>query len=393
MKSLLPTLVNAASVLAVQVFALVTLAPASFGLFSIQYLLFALGSSLSLSLISEAWLRADLRGGGRTEWAEYSSAVVYLALATGSVTLVVSLLVPDLRPVAGLGALAVAAAIYRGAARYYSVRIGQSRGVLVGDFVGLAAALALWVPLFASGNRELWMMTMVWAVASLGSAVLSKPPRILAPSMLRVWRRNHSQEIRQLLRDSLLMDAGAIGTPYLLLPMLGLNDFGIYRAISNVAAPVRLVLNPLRPQLALASLSSQRTWRRICVVVSISLLFGAGAYYGLLAVGFLGLALGSLTEIVVFALPAAVFVSASFWGQYYMIVARGRLEARRLLAGRLAQTVMVIIFPVVGVITAGLSGAIWGYAIATVLWAFMWLVLIVNGRQAASANDSDSTEF
>lgn len=65
-----------------------------------------------------------------------------------------------------------------------------------------------------------------------------------------------------------------------------------------------------------------------------------------------------------------------------MIVVRGRLESRLLLAGRLAQTVIVTIFPVVGVITAGLPGAIWGYAIATVLWALMWLILIINGRQA-----------
>ena len=121
MRSLLPTLANAASVLAVQVFALVTLAPAALGLFSIQYLLFALGSSLSLSLISEAWLRADLRGGGRAEWAEYSSAAVYLSVAAGGVTFLASLLAEELRPVAALGGLAVAAATYRGSARYYSV--------------------------------------------------------------------------------------------------------------------------------------------------------------------------------------------------------------------------------------------------------------------------------
>lgn len=378
---MLPVLTNAASILAIQLFALVTLVPTDFGSFSIQYLLFAFAASLSLSLISEAWIRADLRGGGRAGWDEYSSATVYFALAAGGVTLVASLLVDELRPVAALGAVAVAAATYRGAARYYSVRMREPRGVFVGDLAGLLVAVALWVPLFASGNRALWMMTLVWAAASLLSAALSKPPRMLPPSTLRVWRRNHASEIRPLLRDSLLMDAGAIGTPYLLAPVLGLNDFGIYRAISNVAAPVRLVLNPLRPQLASAPLASQRSWRRIFAVGAISLGFGGGAYFALIMVGSFGLKLGSLTDIVTFAVPAAIFVAASFLGQYYMIVARGRLEERRLLAGRLFQTVIVIIFPVAGVLTAGLPGAIWGYASATAIWALMWLFLIIGGRQ------------
>ena len=386
MKSLLPTLANAASVLAVQVFALVTLAPAAFGLFSIQYLLFALGSSLSLSLISEAWLRADLHGGGRADWRAYSSATVYLAGAAGLVTLVLSLVLEPLRSVAWLGAVAVTAAVYRSSARYYAVRLGEVRGILAGDLAGLALAVLVWVVLYSADMRELWMMTVVWAASAVASAALSKRPSVLAPRSLGEWRRQHATQIRPLLRDSLLMDVGSIGTPYLLAPALGLASFGIYRAISNVAAPVRLVLNPIRPQLASAPIETQRSSRRVTLVVAVSLLFGGAAYLGLLLVGILPVELGSLSEIVDFVLPASVFVSANFLGHYFYIVARSHVNDRRLLTGRIVQTLLAILVPIGGVLVGGLTGAIWGYAGCTAVSALVWMLLVLRPSRWDSLN-------
>jgi len=382
---MLPTLANAAAVLAVQVFALVTLAPTDFGLFSIQYLLFALGSSLSLSLISEAWLRADLRGGGRAEWRDYSSASLYLAGAAGLVTIVLSLLVEPLRPVAWLGGVAVAAAVYRSAARYYSVRMGQTRGILAGDIAGLVLAVLVWVVLFSAGVRELWMMTLVWAASALAAAVLSKRPSLLKPGSLAVWGRRHGPQIRPLLRDSLLMDAGSIGTPYLLAPALGLASFGIYRAISNVAAPVRLVLNPIRPQLASAPIGTQRSVKRVTLVAAGSVLFGGAAYLGLLLVGVIPVNLGSLSQIVDFAIPAAVFVTANFLGHYFYIVARSHVTGARLLTGRIVQTGLAIVVPIGGMLVAGLTGAIWGYAGCTAVSALVWMALVLRPSRGDSS--------
>ncbi|WP_146070691.1 hypothetical protein [Cryobacterium sp. M91] len=382
MKSSLPTLANAASVLAVQLFALVTLAPANFGLFSVQYLLFAFGSSLSLSLISEAWLRADLQGRGRAEWRAYSSVTLYLSGAAGAVTLGLSLLIEPLRSVAWLGAVAVAAAVYRSSARYYSVRMGERRGVISGDLAGLGVASLVWVVLFSAGLRDLWIMTAVWAASAVAAAALSKRPKILRPQSLGEWRRGHAQQIRPLLRDSLLMDAGSIGTPYLLAPVLGLAGFGVYRAISNVAAPVRLVLNPIRPQLASAAIETQRSGKRVGIVVAASVIFGGAAYLGVLLVGMLPVSLGSLSEIVTFAVPAAVFVSASFLGHYFYIVARSHLSGRRLLAGRIIQTGLAIIVPIAGVLLGGLSGAIWGYAGCTAFSALVWMALVLRPSRA-----------
>ena len=385
MKSLLGTATNAAYVLVVQVLALVTLAPADFGSFSIQYLLFAFASSLSLSLISEAWLRVDLKGGGRGDWAEYSSATLYLSLAAGVATVVISLLVEPLRPIAWIGAVAVATSTYRASARYYAVRMQEHRNILSGDAVGLVVSLAVWGAGLATGNHGLVMMTLAWAAGALASALLSKWPRLRAPRSLGEWGRKHSAQIRPLLRDSLLMDAGSIGTPYLLAPVLGLANFGVYRAISNVAAPVRLVLNPIRPQLAAAPIHRQRSAGRVSAVVAASVLFGVAAWVVLLLVGVLDLQLGSLTEIVVFAVPAAVFVAANFLGHYFYIVARAHLDGRQLLVGRVAQTLLAIVVPIVGVILWGLPGAIWGYAGCTAASSLVWLGLIVRPARGSAA--------
>src|SRR3546814_2459591 len=58
----------------------------------------------------------------------------------------------------------------------------------------------------------------------------------------------------------------------------GIANFGIYRAVSNVAAPVRLVLDPLRPVLSGASLTTLRSPRGIWIPIGISVAFGGAAY-------------------------------------------------------------------------------------------------------------------
>lgn len=382
MKSLFAVAANAGYVLAIQLLALVTLSPAEFGTFSIQYLIYAFGSSLAFSLISEAWIRSDLREGIRSPWKEYSSASMYLALALGLVTLVISLAFPPLRPIAFAGAFAVAASVYRGAARYYSLRMGEPRGVLPGDVTGLLGTLATWAIFMAFGFRELWVMVLVWAIGSLASALASKKPALGHPRIVVSWWRDHRQNIRPLLRDSLLMDAGAIGTPYLLAPVLGLAQFGIYRAISNVAAPVRLILNPIRPQLAAAPLAKQRSARRAGTVILASVILGGAAYACLLIIGVIDIDLGSLSEIVAFAIPAAVFVTANFLGHYFYIVARAHLESRPLLIGRIVQTALAIVVPIAGALTLGLPGAIWGYSICTAVSAVVWAFLVLRSGKS-----------
>ncbi|QYH34847.1 hypothetical protein [Salinibacterium sp. M195] len=369
---------NAAYVLAVQLLGLVTLSPADFGSFSIQYLAYAFGASLSLSIISEAFLRSEIRDNVLVHWRDYSSVTVYLALAMGLVTFALSWAFEPLRAVSVIGAIAVTASVYRGSARYFSLRRGEFRGVLPGDVAGLAVSISVWAFYFLGGSRDLSMMSTAWASGAVASAVLSKWPRLLEPRSIARWCKQHAVHIRPLLKDSLLMDAGAIGTPYLLAPVLGLAQFGIYRAVSNVAAPVRLALNPIRPQIAAAPIAGQRSMRRVATVVAVSILFGGGAFGGLAVVGVLDVYLGSLTDLVPFAIPTAVFVTANFMGHYFYIVARAHLSGSRLFAGRIIQTVLAVVVPLSGALLGGLTGAVWGFAAGTLLSSLSWMVLIIR---------------
>lgn len=380
--------VNALFTLAIQLVALVSLSPVLFGAFSIQYLFFALSLSVALSFVSEPWLRVELRSGAETDWRLYSSVVFYYAVVAGLGVLVLSLIVEPLRDVAVLGAVAVAASAYRACARYYSLRRGDYRGVLPGDVGGLIALVVGVVILIVLNTGGLVPVVGVWALGALVSAVLSRPPKLGPPSVLAVWTRKHRSEIGILLRDSLLMDLGAIGTPYALAPLMGLADFGIYRAVSNIAAPVRLVLTPLRVQIAARPVAFHRATRMIVVVVGASLLFGVAAYAALLILGALGFELGALAGLVPYALPAALFVGAGFAGNYFYIVARSTATGRRLMVGRIIQTVLAVGMPVAGILLFGLLGAIWAVSLSSAASAVAWGILALR-RGSGAAPDAD----
>lgn len=383
--------VNALFTLAVQLVALIALSPAQFGAFSIQYLFFALSLSVALSFVSEPWLRVELRSGGGSDWRLYSSVSFYFALVAGLGALVLSLIVPPLRDVAVLGAIAVAASAYRASARYYSLRRGDYRGVLPGDIGGLAGYAVGVVVLLILGASGLVPVIAAWALGALASALLSRLPKLGPPSLLRVWVHEHRSDITLLLRDSLFMDLGAIGAPYLLAPAMGLADFGIYRAVSNIAAPVRLVLGPIRPRIAARPLAAHRRPRAVVLVVGVSVLFGVAAFAALLVLDAVGFELGALAGLLPYALPAAIFVGSGFAGNYFYVVARATASGRRLLIGRAVQTVLAVGLPLGGMLAFGLEGAIWGVSLSSAISAVVWTVLALRGVPGRSG-EADLSE-
>lgn len=377
------TAVNAMYTLAIQLIALLSLTPTLFGVFSIQYLFLALSLSVALSVVSEPWLRVEMRSSELTTWRRYSSTATYFALSCGLCALVISLVIPQLREVSALGAVAVASSTYRACARFYSVRRDDPRGVLPGDLAGLVVTVISWTVCVAVGYTGLMAVVGTWALGSLASALLSRLPTVGSPTLISTWFRQHRPDIGLLLRDSLLMDAGAIGTPYALAPVLGLTDFGIYRAVSNIAAPIRLVLNPLRPHIASRRTGAHRSPRTIGLVVGGSLIFGAAAYAALLVLGALGMEVGTLTELVPFATPAAVFVGSGFAGHYFYIVARAIASGRQLMVGRIVQTVLAIGFPLTGALGFGLVGSIWGVSLASAISATAWSILALRASRSS----------
>ena len=375
------TLTNAAFVLSVQLIGLVALAPADFGLFSLQYLVFALASSVCLSVICEPWLRTDIHDAERSPWRDYSSILLYLSFAAGGVAGALSIVLPGLPVTAIPAAIAVAASVYRAGARYHQVRSLEWTRALISDVTGLVVTFGLWAVLFAVNVHGLLGLTIAWAVGACASAAISRPPVLQRPSSISTWIATHRRHIWPLLKDSTLMDLGSIGTPFVVAPLLGIADFGVYRAVSNVAAPVRLVLNPIRPTLAGIPLMTHRSRSHVLGSAAASIGFGVAAYLALIVVGALHINLGSLSAVVTYAVPTAIFVSANFIGHYYYIIARTHMHGSSLLTGRIIQTAVAVVLPIAGALAYALPGAIWSYAIATCISSLTWAILVTRSRR------------
>jgi hypothetical protein len=362
------------------VLAVLLLAPVQYGLFSIVYLIFAFGVSLQYSIVSEAWARTRHANLGESSWASYSGALIALSAFVALGAAVPSLVIPELQSAAPFLISAVFFALYRNGARYYSVSVGAIRRVVIADWVG---TLAFAVSLAAGWSlADVPKIAFSWLSSVLLSSVLLKVPSIQRGSGLLSWVRSHRASIRPLLSDSLVMDLGAIGTPFLLAGLIGAGPFGTYRAVSNAALPVRLLIDPLRP--ILGSIDHRVLSGRKSV-----LLLGLGA--ATLAIGCfaaldvvipnLGFRVGTLSSLVPFAIPTSFFVVGSFLGTFFYIVCRTRATPRGILVGRSSQTILVVLAPIIGYTLYGLAGAIWGFSISSALSAMIWVAVLFQIRQ------------
>ncbi|GAB2518765.1 hypothetical protein FB385_2552 [Paramicrobacterium agarici] len=366
---------NALFVLGVQFAALITLAPSDFGLFSIQYLIAAFGNSLCMSLIAEAWIRREVSTQSRASWGQYSTVLVYLSGLMFVATLIVSLIIPALREIAVSGSAAVAASTIRTGSRYYSVRLGEKRNIIPGDVAGLLITILALGVLAVQAEIDLLQLNLAWAAGGIASVLASRP---LALGRLRIvgqWFMEHKREVPPLLRDSIITDLGGIATPLLLAPVLGLNGFGIYRAVSNAAAPVRLAITPLRPIISAAKLSSHVSLSRVAILLVTATTTGAVVAVFLWAFAFIPMELGVLSSLADFSVAAGTFVVSSLLLHYYSIVARTHFSPTKLTTGRTVQLAASAVLPLLAGIYLDLNAAIWAYALATAISAAFWVVL------------------
>lgn len=376
-KITLATVASAIITLGIQATAMIALAPEQFGYFSLLYLVAALGGSLMLSVVSEAWARSERAQTAETPLS-YASAAFYVALFIAVIAGGLALAIEPLRPFAAIGAIATFATVWRTGARFRSLHEAEWARVLIPDIAGALVAAAAGIALVTNYQASLGHAIAGWAFASVAAILGTHLYMPLHPRSIRFWCRRHRASIRPLLRDSIIMDASSIGTPYILVPILGVAGFGLYRAVSNVAAPVRLLLNPLRPALSKWPTSQFRRQSVLACVLVLSLMTGACAAATLDWLGDARFSLGTLTALAPYAVPVGIFVAANLCGHLYYLLGRTHNTARRLLTGRLVQTALSVLAPFVGALLHGVPGAIWSYVAATVVSATTWTVLALT---------------
>lgn len=367
------SLTNALFMLTVQLIALVYLSPADFGRFAFVYLFYGACLSVSHSLVIDVWVRSVPES---ISWRTYAATLGWVALGISFLSLVAGLAITQsvlLSVAVGVG---TGAGVYRNGARFYAARLLSWRYVIVPDAFGTGFLLAVFlvaIPVVGVFDAVL----IAWASSQAAAALITRQARPLPLKLLRKWFSDHWAQIRQLWLDSSLLDASVIVTPLVVSAFLSLPNFGIYRAISSSALPVRLILAPLRPNISGLSLRSFQNRR---ATVSI---FVAGAFVGTLVtlllwgVGVTGLLPESiLPRVADYAFSAGIFACGNLVSTVYYVAARSNVAFSRVRFGRYVETVVMVLGPLIGLAFAGLGGAVWGFSIGSVLVAASWAGIV-----------------
>lgn len=303
-----------------------------------------------------------------------------MSALVGVVGVGIAVAIPGLHATGWILAMAAAFALYRNGARYYSAATGSTGRVLVSDLSGIVAFAAAF--LATADATDSARVAITWLSAAVVSSATLRLAHIRVGSGLFAWIRSHRTAIRPLLLDSLLMDAGAIGTPFVLAGSMGPSRFGIYRAVSNIALPVRLLIDPLRPVLGRISPRLMFGCPAGLAIGAVTVAFSLACYFGLTAVvPLLDARLGTLSSLVPYAWACSVFIAGSLLGTIYYILCRTSSGHRDIMIGRIAQTVLVVVLPILGLVLFQLSGAIWGFAISSAISAGIWMWLAYTGTR------------
>ncbi|WP_432393934.1 hypothetical protein ACRQ5B_11460 [Pseudarthrobacter sp. L19] len=377
------SVLGAAGSAMVPISALLLFSTVDYGAFSVPYLIFALGWSMTLSAVCDTWARGRSEGTGRREWDSYSGALLTGAAAAALVTVAVTGFVLGNWMNAVAAGAGVGANIYRLGARFFHSASKGPQAVLASDTAGVAVFVLAVAATLVMHLPPLAGVLTGWALASLASALLFPLPRPGRGTGLVSWVRQRRARIVPLLGESLLMDAGSIGAPLAMAPFLGTANFGAYRSISSVAMPIQLTLDPIRPNISQMPPSVLLSRKVLAVVLGVAALMSAACFAVLgLVLPHLHFVAGALATLAHYAVACTVYVAVGFLGHFYYIVSRGILAHGSLVRGRAIQTAMHILFPFTGLFLTGLDGAIWGFVAANAAAALVWPAFLLRQHGA-----------
>lgn len=358
--------------------AFISMRPADYGQFSLIYLIFGFGTSVQYSVVAEPWARAVSTSAPSTSReSDYARALLTLSACFGASALAVALVVPELRGLSPLLVMGVALGVYRVGARYRVAAAGDYGPVAMSDGLGIVAfAVALLVSVGWS-LEPLLAVSISWAVSALSSCLVFSRPVFGAGYGLIHWIRAYRRQIGPLLADSIVMDVGAIGTPFALAALMPATQFGTYRGVSNLSLPLRIAGDSLRP--AMVSAPPRRLVGSLALpIVLVALVIGAVSAAAVYALRLVSLDLGTLSSLSSHYLACGVFMTGSTIALVYYPLCRIHAAGRDVFSGRLVQTVLVIAGPIAGFAAGGLAGAIWGFALSALVASFVWLFVAVR---------------
>jgi hypothetical protein len=360
-----------------QVLALVALPLVSYGKFSIIYLVYAWGLSLSLSLTMEPWSRAG-NPSSKTDIKGYTTSLLITSVGFGAscAGLAVFLDLGVLDAVA-CGVAPFGLLLWSGS-RYRLIHLGKISFVCFAELIALGVLVFVLVSNMRSQNfgEGSTAFFVTWASPSLVLAFASLRTMSSGLGGVSHWYLSLGRDIRVLLIDSVLMDVGAIGTPLALSPVMGAPGIAVYRAIANAGFPVRILITAVRPmlhRLPVARWSSSRLHLLLffasvflAVVIAVSVVLAQH----LLSAEVLGELTSRLWQV-------GIFCAGNFYSTVVYIGCRGMAPGKLLIRGRILHTGLVVILPCIGFLFYGVEGAIWGLVTSTLAICLLWGVTVV----------------
>jgi hypothetical protein len=376
------SLTNAVLTLALQGSALLLLTPAGYGEFSARFLIFALGLSVSYSVITDVWARSH----HEDRWGTYGGALFWFSVVVAILAVAGLLLARTGAPGSLFFGVAVALAVFRHGARYFAGYLDSWREVVIADAVGVVV-FAVSLTLTLARVEPFVAISIAWASSSLSAILVARRAGIVAPGVLGRWIGTHRREIAGLWVDTALLDIGNIGTPLVLFPLMSASAFGTYRGVSSAAVPARLILAPLRAQLGRRSHRWFRSAQTLAGSLALGVALGVSVGVAVWALGGLPLLASTiLPRLVPFAAAAGLFTVATCVSYFYYIGARSHMSLRGLRTGRIFESIAMTVGPLAGFLVAGLPGAVWGYALASVLNTAWWVLLMWRPAEEAQAD-------
>ncbi len=364
---------NSAAVLSPPLVTLLTVDAETYGYFSLMYIVYSLGCTLIMSVVSDAAGRSSdsaLILGSRHV---YVPPVTQVSLIVGIVALILALSIPELRASSISAAVAIGSSTYRLGARYQEVYLGRYATAFYADLamiVGLAVGWVLFGA-FLDGPSSLVAFSS-WALGGSLSMLVGSRPILGSVTCLLNWHRTHKAEIKPLLGEALFTEVTAVVGPLVLIPMLSVANFGVYRATFNVAAPMRAMFSAVRPNVATKRIDELSSPRMLAVLAVGGGLSGLLAYLGLRLIDVMGWFGGAIQELSSFAVPVALYVVSSVIYTFWYYVARMHAPAKRLLIARVLQSALLVACPALGAWLFGLEGAIWGVFVAMLISGIVW---------------------
>ena len=372
-------LANGASLFASQILALVLLSPQEYGYYALGFVCLGFVISAAQSLVIDVGMSA--RG---VEWAGYSSATVTLSLASGLSICAALLALDSAKGFVVAFGVGSTAAIYRQCARGYLVIRGEWAKILTSDTAALSVSIAA-IVLISVGfmPATLDAVTWAWGVGAIVASMASFLAPVLSVRAGGRWIRGHRERIRDLYAESLVMDVAVLAAPLIVSRLLTTASFGTFRASMSVLFRVRLVLTASRPVLMDAAARLLRSRRAPWVILGASASAGiAMGYTARIAASFEALNGSVLGTLGPYASLVGVMAFGQVVGFVGNMVCRARLSGRQLLRFRVADSLQMVVLPVLGALVGGLMLAVQGLAVAMLISAGLWTAGMARARHS-----------